>query len=657
MKRTLLAAPLCAALQALAQTPAAEPCTDFYTWVNHRWLAANPLPPDRARVGSFDTLRVDSARLLQGALAQQAASGAPAPSEGIRLVADDFAAGMDTAAIESRGLAALEPWLGRIAGLQRADALPALMGELARIGVSAPLAPAVGPDAKDKRRYALVLRQAGLTLPDRDDYGAADGRAPALRSAWRAYARVLLDGADEATLDAVFALERRLAAATVPRAQQRDPNTLYNPFSPAALQAATPDFDWPAWFAAYGAPGVARVVVGEPGFAMAVAQAAAEVPLPTWRAYLRLRLLDVYAPRLPQRYEQAAFAFHGTAVRGLRQPLPRAERVLQSIGDGPVNQALGELYVARAFSPLAQQRMQQMVADLKSAMRARIQRLDWMSAPTKARAIAKLDALVPKIGAPAQWRRYDGLVLRRDDHAGNAVAAAAWQTAERLADLPRPVDRTRWNTSPHVVNAFAGALNDISFPAAILQPPFFDPTADDAWNYGAIGAVIGHEITHHFDDRGRRFDADGNLADWWTEADAAAYRARADRLAALYDGYEAAPGQRINGRQTLGENISDLSGVAIAHDALQLALARRGSVPTATGPDGLTPSQRFFVGFATMWRSHQRVESLVNQLRTGSHAPGPFRVQGPLSNTPAFAAAFQCKAGSAMVAAEPIAIW
>jgi predicted metalloendopeptidase len=325
-----------------------------------------------------------------------------------------------------------------------------------------------------------------------------------------------------------------------------------------------------------------------------------------------------------------------------------------SIAASPVAEALGELYVARTFSPQAQQRALQLVADIRAAMRARIERLDWMSAATKERALAKLDAIVPKIGAPAQWRRWEGLEFRRDDFAGNALRAAEWQTRERLAELDKPVDRRRWNTSAHVVNAFAGALNDIVFPAGILQPPFFDAGADDATNYGAIGAVIGHEITHHFDDRGRQFDADGNLADWWSAADAAAYRERADRVAALYAGYEPAPGLRIDGRLTLGENISDLSGVQIAWDGLQIALARD---PDATPAGTAAAARRFFVANATLWRSKQRAEAVVTQLRTDSHAPARWRVLGPLSNMPAFARSFGCKAGAPMAAIDPITLW
>ncbi len=659
MRKPLLAAALLAAGASLAHADDADPCVDFYGFVNQKWLAATELPPDRARIGSFDALRIGAARLLEGALNEAARDPAAEPTPGRRLVAADYAAGMDERTIEARGVAALAPWLDRIAALQTAADLPPLLGALARLQVAAPLQVFVAPDAKDKRRYAINVRQGGLGLPDREDYFDEGERGRRLRAAYRGYARQLLEGVgaapDDAALDALMAFEKSLAEASRPRVQQRDPVASYNPFTAATLAAQAPGFDWAAWLAAYAgeaARGNRGVIVGEPDFVRGLAQLAKSTPPATWRHYLRVRLLDNLAPRLPQAFERASFEFHDATVRGLRQPPRRAERVLNSIGFSPVGEGLGEVYVARAFSPKAQERALALVADLRSALAARIDRLDWMSAPTKARAQAKLQALVPKIGRPAEWRRYEGLKLARDDYAGNSLAVAEWQTAERLAELDRPVDRRRWNTSPHIVNAFAGGLNDITFPAGILQPPFFDENADDAVNYGAIGAVIGHEITHHFDDRGRRFDADGNLSDWWTPADDAAYRARVDRVAALYDGFEAAPGHRVNGRLTLGENVSDLSGVQIAFDALQIARRR-----SAARDDDRAAAQRFFVAYATLWRSKQRIEAVINQVRTDPHSPGPFRVLGPLAQTPAFAAAFQCKPGAPMAAAQPITVW
>ena len=375
-----------------------------------------------------------------------------------------------------------------------------------------------------------------------------------------------------------------------------------------------------------------------------------------------MRLLDTVAPHGPKLLARSHFDYTQGAQRGLKTPPPRVEEVIQQIGGRtgslPLGQTLGELFTAKAFSPQAQARALQMLDDIRAGMRQRVQASPWMSPATQVLALQKLDAMTAKIGAPERWRAYDGLVLQPDDHLGNLLRVNAWATADRLPDLQRPVDRTRWNTSPHIVNAFAASGNQIVFPAGILQPPFFDEKADDASNYGAIGMVIGHEITHHFDDRGRQFDAQGNLRDWWLPADVAAYRERADRVAALYSGFEPLPGERINGRQTLGENISDVGGLQIAHAGLQVALERQKKAgKPAPLIDGHTPEQRFFMANAIVWRIKWRQEALVNQVRTGQHSPGRWRILGPMSNMTSFAQAFGCKRGDAMVAGEPIVVW
>jgi predicted metalloendopeptidase len=385
-------------------------------------------------------------------------------------------------------------------------------------------------------------------------------------------------------------------------------------------------------------------------------------PIETWRRYLRLRVLDATAPRLPKAFAEAHFAFHGTAVLGVPQPPPRSRRVIEEIsgrnGSAPLAEGLGELFVVETFSPQAKARAVQMVADVTTALRSRIERLDWMTPLTRRRAIAKLDAISLKIGYPDRWKAYDGLTIHADDYAGNWLRANEWAHAQRIADIDSPVDRGRWFTSPHVVNAFAGGLNDIVFPAGILQPPFFDGAGTDAANYGAIGAVIGHEITHHFDDRGRQFDEFGNLSQWWQDDDVTAYRARTAKLVAQYGGYAPLPGQFIDGRQTLGENISDLGGVSIAYDALKLALARGGAGRGDAGDDRAA-EQQFFVAYATIWRNSMRDQAMFNQLRTGVHSPPRYRVLGVLGNLEPFARAFDCPPGAPMLrpAAERVRIW
>ena len=665
----LMATPLLAIAQA-AQTAEVSACTDFDAYANGKWVAATELPPDRARIGSFDALRVANDRVLEAGLVELAANPARQTTPGLKLLAAQYRAGMDSAAIEKRGLSSLQPWLARIASVQR-DTLPALIGEMARLQIAAPLAVFVSPDAKDATRNALQLSQAGLGLPDRDDYFGTDDNSRKLQAAYRVYAERLLKAAgtpaDAATLDALMAFEKDLAQASVTRVQRRDPNAQYNLMTPASLMLQAPGFDWAAWLAAYAsldqtAATTQRLIVGQPGFAAGLATLADKAPLDTWRTYLRVRALEAVAEFGPQAVAQAHFDYQQGAIRGLKAAPPRVEQVILMIGGrtggSPLGETLGELFVAKAFSPLAQQRALAMVADIKTAMQRRIAALPWMSAPTKTLAQAKLAAMTAKIGGPETWKSYEGLALAPDDFTGNQLKINAWNTAQRLNDLNRPVDRARWNTSPHIVNAFAAGGNQIVFPAGILQPPFFDEKADDASNYGGIGMVIGHEITHHFDDRGRQFDAVGNLRDWWQPADAAAYKARADQVAALYSSYEPVPGVRINGQQTLGENISDLAGVQIAYDGLQIALERqRNAGKAAPLVDGRTPAQRFFISHATIWRGKYRTEAMVDQLRTGQHSPARWRILGPLSNIPAFAQAFSCKPGDAMVAGEPIVVW
>lgn len=645
----------------------AEACTDFDDYVNGLWKKTTPMPPDRARIGSFDTLRDQSRHVVEQALADAAKAPAALDTPGKRLGATFYVSGMDLAAIERRGLASLQPLLAQIAALDDRAKLPAVIAQLARFGIDAPLRVSVMPDAKDRRRYIVNIDQGGLGLPDRDDYVKDDARTLQLRSAYDVYRLQLatLGQAGAAAADpaadakASFELQRSLAGASATRIARRDPNSVYQLNTLATLAAKAPGFDWKAYFTAIGVPDIAEFNVASPAFMTAFAKAAAEAPLPAWRAYLRERLLDELAPTLPAAFVESRFAYRGKAIRGLQQDITREEQVINLItgpfGSEPLAEGLGQLYVARAFSPQAKAEAEQMVGDIKTALRARIGRLEWMSATTKAAALKKLDAMALKIGYPDRWKTYDGLVVAADDYSGNFLRARAWNSGERLADLGKPVDRTRWFASPHLVNAFAGGLNEIIFPAAILQPPFFYANADPAVNYGGIGTVIGHEITHHFDDRGRQFDSVGNLNDWWQPEDAAAYKARAAAVAEQYSAFEPVPGQRINGQQMLGENISDLGGVKIAYDGLQLALARKPVGPI----DGLTQAQRFFISYGIIWRSQQRTEALLDQLRTGQHSPGRYRVLGPLANVTEFETAFACPKGAAMMRAPEarISIW
>jgi putative endopeptidase len=641
------------------------PCDDFYAFVNGNWEAATEMPASRGRIGSFEQLRQANDELLDKALKELADKPELQTTPGLKLIAAYFASGMDEAAIEARGLSSVTPLLNRIDALQRREDLPALLALLNRSGIAAPLATGVRPDPKDTRRHVLAFYQSGLGLPDRDDYFRTDARTASVTAAYRTFAKALLGAANrpasDADVDALLTFETRLADASRARAQLRDPNASYNPMSLEELTKAAPGLDWTAYLGVLtaGAKLPQRVIVGQPEFATRLAQLAAETPLPVWRQYLALRVLDAAAPRLPKAFAMAAFDYRGKTLTGLQEPAPRSEDVIFQIGGRtggePMGLALGELFVARAFSPEAQKRAVQLLDDVRASMKERIEKLSWMTPATKTKALAKLANMAPKIGAPDKWPQYEGLQLSATDYAGNWLKVALWNSAQQMKDLDAPVDRGRWRMAPHIVNASAGGLNEITFPAGILQPPFFDAKADDAFNYGGIGMVIGHEITHHFDDSGRNFDAIGTLTDWWTPADAAGYQARADKVAERYGAISPLPGYNINGRLTLGENISDMSGLPIAYEGLQRALKRTGGADRKI--DGYTPAQRFFISNALVWRNKVRTEFLINQLRTDPHSPAKYRVLTPMSNSAYFAQAFSCKAGSAMVATDPITVW
>ncbi len=674
---------------AAAQAPAtgtataanANACTDFDTFANGAWNAANEIPANRARIGSFDALRNANDVVLAKALAELVGGQRPAASPGLKLLTQFYKSGIDVEAINQAGLSPVAPLLKRIAQATSAD-VPAIVGELSALRVPMPLSLSVRQDAKDATRHLLALSPGGLGLPAKDDYVSKAPAPTKVRASYRQYLVSLLRAAnlaaDEASAasaaDAVIALEAHWAAATLAPAERRDPAKLYHPQTVLGLGQKHPEWQWPAQLTGFLGPksaaevaviavneaiGTVMIVASEPAHLAAVAASApraeGKFALPVWKHYLALRVLDAFADKLPPAFANAHFAYRQTALRGLTQQPARSEQVILAIGggfgEGPLSQTLGELFVGAAFPQEAQRKANLMIEDIRAAMKARIANLPWMSPATQVLAQAKLANMAAHIGGPKAWPDYSALTLG-GSYAGNVLAANAWAHQRDVADLFKPVDRNKWFTSPHIVNAFAGGGNKIVFPAGILQPPFFDVNASDAANYGAIGTVIGHEITHHFDDRGRKFDAVGNLTDWWAQADASAYQERATRLANFYSNYEPVPGTKINGVQMLGENISDLGGVQIAYDGLQMALKRAGQ---SAKPQAA--AQEFFMANALIWRGKSRVEAIVQQLRTGQHSPGRYRVLGPLTHTPAFAAAFNCKSTDAMVAAEPILIW
>ncbi|MDR1011530.1 MAG: M13 family metallopeptidase [Opitutaceae bacterium] len=629
-----------------------RPQDDFFDYANGTWLKTLEIPADQLGWGSFyeliDRTQKNLRQLCEDASAKQSA----APGSPERMVGDFYASGMDEAAINAAGVRPIQPQLDRIAAIKTPADVIAAIAALKQIGVHTSFGFYVDVDEKDSEAYLVQITQGGLGLPDRDYYFTDSEKMKKLRGDYTDHVAKMLTLAGEdseaARIDAqaVMNLETKLAAASRTRVQLRDPEANYNKTAVADLAKLTGDFDWAAFFKAMGARGFDSVNVGQPDFVKAFAAQIAGTPVADWRAYLRWNLVRTAAPCLSADFVNENFAFYGQTLNGQKEIKPRWKRVTETI-DGSIGDALGQLYVAKYFPPAAKARVLRLVEDLRSALRERIETLEWMDAPTRARALEKLNAFSVKMGYPDKWRDYPALTISRGaSFVENVFASDAHETRRNLAKIGKPVDRTEWFMTPPTINAYYNPVeNGIVFPAGILQPPFFDADADDAVNYGGIGTVIGHEMTHGFDDQGRQYDARGNLKDWWTPGSTAAFKKRAAVIIEQFNGYTVLDGTlHVNGALTQGENIADLGGVKIAHAALQRALAGQSRAKI----DGLTPEQRFFLSYASIWREVRRPEYRRNLIITDPHSPAEWRVRGPLSNLEEFWKAFDVKEGDRM---------
>jgi predicted metalloendopeptidase len=635
-----------------------RPQDDFFRFVNGGWLKRTAIPDDAASWGSFDVLDEQSREAMRTVLEDAARSDAPAGSEQ-RKVGDLYASFMDSARVESLGLAPLQGELAAIAAVTSPSQLPAAFAHFARIGIARPMSTAVGADQKKSSANIVQIAQSGLSLPDRDYYLKQDARMVAVRQAYQSYAEKLLTLASQSdpagAAARVVALETALANRHWERARTRDLNATYNRMTVGRLAATMPHFDWKTYFGTAGMTGATEVIVAEPDYLAAVDSIIVATPVSTWREYLTFKLLDSFAPELPSAFVNARFDFRGKVLAGQQVNRARWKRGVAEVGAG-LGEAGGKLYVARYFKPEAKARMDALVRNLREAYRIGIDSLEWMTPETKAQAKEKLAQFTVKIAYPDKWRDYTPLSIEHDDLLGNVLRARAYAFQDMVDQLGKPVDRTRWAMTPQTVNAYYESTNnEIVFPAAILQPPFFDPAADDAVNYGAIGAVIGHEIGHGFDDQGRKSDGAGNLRDWWTPADAKAFDERASRLGAQFDVLSPFEGAHVNGKLTMGENIGDMSGLAQAYRAYRISLG--GKEPPVIG--GFTGDQRFFIGFAQIWRTSDREAALRQQLLSDPHSPGQYRVYVPLTNSDAFQRAFDVKPGDKMYRApeDRVRIW
>jgi putative endopeptidase len=589
------------------------PGTDFYNYANGAWERNTPIPDDKSNYGMFTVLADLSLERTRGILEGERAN----PNSQI---GNAYAAYLDTAAIEAKGLAPVQPWLNRVKGLNDKSGYAALVAEAAKNGVGGPFGAYVSIDDKQPDQYALQMGQSGLGLPDRDYYLSTDAKMVETKNAYVAHmARMLTLAGEpnaEARARAVLDYETRIARAHWTRTESRDANKTYNKMTVSELQKLAPGFDFATMLRASGA-NVTDVIVAQPSAFTGTAAAIQAAPVAVLRDQMLLRSLRSYASVLPAAFDQENFAFYGTTLSGTPQQEERWKRAA-NFTSGAVADEVSKRYVAKYFPPETKAAADRLVKNVTDAMGRRIDNLDWMAPETKAKARTKLAAFTAKIGYPDQWRDYSTLEMRRDDAFGNALRASQWEHAYNLEKLGKPIYQWEWLMTPMTVNAYAyPPANEIVFPAAILQPPFFDPNADDAINYGGIGAVIGHEISHHFDDQGSKYDPTGRLADWWTPQDMERFNARTKQLVDQYNAYEGLPGLNVDGQRALGENIADLAGLTAAWDAYQTSLGGR----PAPVIDGFNAQQRFYLGWAQIWRRNYREADLRQRMLTAPHSP------------------------------------
>jgi putative endopeptidase len=632
-----------------------SPCKDFFQYANGGWLKRSEIPGDQPRWGSFNELQEQNYAALEGVLTEAAASASSTNDANMRKLGTFYGSCMDSTAIERAGIAPLQGELNQIAAIRDRRGIEAAILRLHRLGVPAGFFFRSNPDAKKSARTIAEVYQGGLGLPDRDYYTKSDSASERIRRQYIEHvAKMLqLSGQDNTEANggaqAIMKLETALANASMTLEAQRDPEAVYHLTTTAALQKETPAFSWNSYLSGLGLNNVTEVNVAQPKFVGAFDSLLTALPVEDWKAYLRWNLVSNTAPALSTPFVKESFRFNSTVLQGVKEMRARWKRCLR-LTDNAVGEILGQAYVRKNFSPEAKARALEMVRNIRAELHSRLGQLTWMSAETKKKAYAKLDSIINKIGYPDSWRDYAKLEARPGPFVSNLLLANEFETRRQLAKIGRPTDRTEWGMTPPTVNAYYNPpTNEVTFPAGIMQPPFFNPNADDAVNYGGMGGAIGHEITHGFDDQGRQFDAQGNLSGWWTEVDTKEFNRRAEVVQRQFDGYVAIDTLHVNGKLTLGENIADLGGLLIAHGAYRRSLKGK---PEPAPIDGLTGDQRFFLAWAQIWRAKSRPEYTRLLINVDPHAPPKFRTNGPLSNIQAFAQAFGCKPGDPMVRPE-----
>jgi len=622
-----------------------RPQDDFYRYVNGKWLDATEIPADKASWGSFNILREKAQKALRE-IVETAAKGQDQESQKISSL---YASFMDEASIDAIGLEPLRSELNDIDAIKTKKELPDIIAHLAKIGVTAPYGFGVHQDSKDATKYIVDMEQSGLGLPDRDYYLSHDVKIKKIFDGYGEYVTKILamsgDKHAAENAEAIVSLETKLARIQWTKTELRDPVKTYNRFEISQLDSLAPELGWKAFLSSAELDGkITYVIISEPSYFAGLNNVLHNTPIPVWRSYFRFHLISDYAPYLSKEYVNARFSFYGTALSGVPENKPRWQRGV-SLVEGALGEDLGKLYVEKYFSPDNKDRVENIVKNLLESYRQSIDKLEWMSPETKKEALDKLAKFTPKIGYPKKWIDYSALEIKADDLVGNVMRSNMFDYDRNTSKLGQPVDRDEWHMFPQTVNAYYNsALNEIVFPAALLQPPFFDPQADDAVNYGGIGVIIGHEISHGFDDKGSQYDGMGNLRVWWTPQDREKFAEKTKALVSQYNAYEPVKGYRINGELTLGENIADNSGAAIAFKAYHLALA---GTP-APIIDGITGDQRFYIGFAQVWKDKMRENAEINLIKNDPHSPDKFRTIGTLVNQQGFYDAFDVKEGDIM---------
>ena len=635
-----------------------DPCADFYKFTCGGWMKNNPIPADQASWSVYAKLANENQQFLWGILEADAKAAHRTAVQ--QKVGDYFQACMNTSAIDAAGLKPIDPGFAHINSLKSREELVAALTPLHHLNPgSFFFGSGTGQDAVDSSLMIVEIGAGGLGLPDRDYYLKTDDRSVKLREQYLAYVQQMLvlsgEPADKAKADAdaIMHIETNLAKASLTRVERRDPHKTYHFMTIAELSQLTPSIDWPQYFTVQGAPNVAKLNVSQPEFMKAVQAELTNEPVDALKSYLRFHLISATAPFLAHNIEQVNFDFYSKTLRGVAVEPPRWKTCVRAV-DRNLGEALGQEFVARTFSPQMKEKTQLMTEQIETAMGDEIKSLSWMSPETKAEALRKLHAIRNKIGYPANWRDYSTLEVKRDDYFGNVIRAYRFEDAREWHKLGKPVDLNEWGMTPPTVNAyFNPQMNDINFPAGVLQPPLYDPKLDDAPNYGNTGSTIGHELTHAFDDEGRQFDAKGNLRDWWTPADAKGFEDRINCVRDQYAQYVIVDDIHINSKLTSGEDVADLGGTLLAYIAWQ----RQEQGKTLQNIDGFTPDQRYFIGMAQWACENDRPENLRVSAITNPHSPGFARVNGVVSNMPQFQKAFSCKAGQPMVHTPTCRVW